>query len=70
MVMLVACAKFIDVHTTIMEEDHSHQCHKNFEKKNLKFQENILAALSVSILQRDRLGADFIGQFAVIPTKI
>ena len=69
MVMLVACAKFIHVHTTIMEEDHSHQCLKNFEKK-LELQENILAALSVSILQRDRLGADFIGQFAVIPTKI
>ena len=36
MVMLVACAKFIDVHTTIMEEDHSHQCLKNFEKKTSK----------------------------------
>ena len=33
MVMLVACAKFIHVHTTITEEDHSHQCLKNFEKK-------------------------------------
>ena len=33
MVMLVDCAKFLHVHTTIMEEDHSHQCLKNFEKK-------------------------------------
>ena len=43
---------------------------KEFQEKTLTSKEKILAALSVSILQRDRLGADFIGQFAVIPTKI
>ena len=41
---------------------------KEFREKTSK--ENTLAALSVSILQRDRLGADFSGHFAVIPTKI